>query len=67
MTNTMAIHFVHLASLASRDFDLFLDRNVSAAPDMAPERPALFPDWNNTINMMVKADKSCRIVIGMVN
>ena len=28
---------------------LFLDRNVSAPPAMAPDRPALLPDWSMTM------------------
>lgn len=44
-TKPNASHFVSLARRASSDFALFLAKNVSAAPAMAPERPALLPDW----------------------
>ena len=37
-----------LASFASTLLALFLDRNVSAPPAMAPDRPALLPDWSMT-------------------
>lgn len=61
-TKTKAIHFVYLARRESIDLDLFFDKNVSAAPDMAPDRPELLPDWSKTIEIMAKAEINCMIV-----
>ena len=43
-TNIPAIHFVALASLASKDLPLFLERNESELPLSAPESPDVLPD-----------------------
>ena len=43
-TKTPAIHFVALASLASKDLPLFLERNESELPLRAPESPDVLPD-----------------------
>jgi hypothetical protein len=43
-TKIPAIHFVALASLASNDLPLFLDKNESELPLSAPERPDVLPD-----------------------
>ncbi len=45
----MANHLVDLASLASQDLALFLDRKVSAPPEIAPDRPEVLPDCIRTI------------------
>lgn len=47
-TKPMATHLVSLASLASQVLARFLAIKVSATPAMAPDRPALFPDWSST-------------------
>ena len=43
---TAPTHLVARASLASQVLALLRDRKESATPPMAPERPALLPDWN---------------------
>ena len=56
--NPMATHLVILASLASQLLALFLDRKVSAPPAMAPDSPALFPDWSSTTATRNSADNA---------
>jgi len=58
--NIIANHLVNLASLASIDLDLFLDKNVSVLPEIAVDRPALFPDCINTMAIMVTQDIICK-------
>ena len=47
-------HLVILASLESQVLALFLDRKVSTPPAMAPDRPALLPDWSMTTAMRIR-------------
>ena len=47
-------HLVARASLASRVLALLRDRKESATPPMAPERPALLPDWKSTMTMTAR-------------
>jgi hypothetical protein len=54
MTNNPAIHFVARASLESRVFALFFERNVSEPPPRAPESPEVLPDWNMTTMTSVR-------------
>ncbi len=54
--NDIAIHVVALASLASHVFAWFFERNVSAAPEMAPERPERLPDCNRTTAISTRQD-----------
>jgi hypothetical protein len=64
---TMAMYFVALASFASKVRALFLDKNVSAPPAMAPLMPAVFPDWDNTTTVRITAKTSCKMVIMVLN
>ncbi|CAN3972956.1 UPF0122 protein SAMEA3545305_02059, partial [Dysosmobacter welbionis] len=59
-------HLVARASLASRVLALLRDRKESATPPMAPERPALLPDWKSTMTMTARPQRSCRIVMTSV-
>ena len=63
----MAMYLVALASFASRVRALFLDKNVSAPPAMAPLIPAVFPDWDNTTTVRITAKTSCKMVIMVLN
>ena len=56
------LDFVALASLASRVLALPLERNVSAPPAMAPDRPALLPDCSSTITVTARPEISWIIV-----
>ena len=56
---------VMLAMLASAVLALFLDRKVSAAPEMAPDRPALLPDCRMTMMMRNRA-KIASMTVRMV-
>ena len=62
MTKTRPNHFVALASLASSVLALPLERNVSAPPAMAPDRPALLPDCISTITVTARPEISWIIV-----
>ena len=62
MTKTRPNHFVALASLASSVLALPLERNVSAPPAMAPDRPALLPDCSSTITVTARPEISWIIV-----
>ena len=42
---------------------LFLDRKVSAAPEIVPDRPALLPDWSITMAIIARERTTCRMVI----
>ena len=59
------IHLVARASLASMVLALFLARKESATPPMAPESPALLPDWNSTIRIMPSPQRSCKTVMAI--
>ena len=61
-TKTRPNHFVALASLASSVLALPLERNVSAPPAMAPDRPALLPDCISTITVTARPEISWIIV-----
>ena len=61
-TKTRPNHFVALASLASSVLALPLERNVSAPPAMAPDRPALLPDCSSTITVTARPEISWIIV-----
>lgn len=50
----------------SRVLALLRDRKESATPPMAPERPALLPDWKSTMTMTARPQRSCRIVMTSV-
>lgn len=54
----METQVVALAIRASRVFALFLDINVSAAPEIAPDRPERFPDCRRTAAISNKQDKT---------
>ena len=57
-TNASANHFVAFASFASSVLALPFDKNVSAPPDIAPERPALFPLCISTITVRASPARS---------
>jgi hypothetical protein len=54
----IATQVVALAMRASQVFALFLDINVSAAPEIAPERPERFPDCRSTAAISNKQEKT---------
>ena len=60
--NTIATNVVAFARRASHVLALFFDRNVSATPDMAPERPARLPDCNKTTAIRNTDVSNCTIV-----
>ena len=64
--NTAPTHLVARASLASQVLALLRERKESATPPMAPDRPALLPDWKSTTTMIARPQSSCRIVMTSV-
>ena len=61
--NAIATHLVILAKRASNDRPLFFDMNVSEDPPViAPESPALFPDWSSMTAIKNKAESMCTIL-----
>ena len=48
MMKKTAIIAVHLAKMPSMLLALFLPKNVSAPPEIEPERPSCEPDWKRT-------------------
>ena len=62
---TIATHFVDFARIASVPLDLFFERKVSAAPEIAPDRPAFLPDWK--ITTPINAIQTIRCAIWRTN
>lgn len=60
--NKAPIHFVARASLASIVLALFFAKKESATPPIAPERPALLPDWKRTTRIMHRPHSTCKMV-----
>ena len=51
MTKSPATHFVARARRASRDFCLFLERNVSDLLPLSAPRPEFFPDCSEMMHI----------------
>lgn len=66
-TNSTATHVVIFARRTSHDFALFLDRKVSAMPEIEPDRPWVLPGWNKTIIIKVMESNSCTIARAIFN
>lgn len=62
ITKASATHFVIFASFASIVGAFDLEKNVSAPPEIAPERPERLPDWRSTTQMRKIQVTSCTIV-----
>ena len=59
--NSAPTHLVARASLASQVLALLRVRKESATPPMAPDRPALWPDWKSTTRRIATPQSSCKI------